>query len=562
MSLIRFHKLSLLHILLCSFIHNIICSNLSNHPYTQSIHSLSTLSTSFIIPITLHHSKWFISNRNPPTNTLISLQSFLNTLTNSQQHLIIQLQIDSIQTYNNPFLIDHFKQLYNIINQSNISISKNIIISQEIPIQIIQTISNENFSITINIHPISTLIQHKSSRILLSNDTNTQISNTEYKIIEIESWICKPWPIYLGFFAGIGVTVIITFVMNLTTGEKDVELNNALAKFVTAGTETSMICGGAVEIIAGPTRNRKARTNSTIVLYHTNQLSLSPKSHTRSHSYIKRPQINQKHPNEPSWAVDLQIPLTLNGVAPSIEEADENGSNDSNDSNNNNNNNIETIQYDQLKDHRNSLRIYTKNLLNAPNTIAPIQTDITPKSDDNNDIYLSNSSDSTIGQKTSDEMSLSELTNNGRKSQDSESETLDSPIRIIKHKEFDYSDAIQQQENKNNLKLAQNIDLSPIVESVVNFNEFKTRQQRQQRYRVKSMINNDGMHIRNLNGQKIRVGLNISNNDIKPYDCLGTSSENSGSTSNDHDNNHNDETNIDDDGLEGDDETDVDDEVP
>ena len=64
----------------------------------------------------------------------------------------------------------------------------------------------------------------------------TQPIMTQIEIIEKESWVCDPWPIYVGFFSGVGVTVLITLAINFTLGENDNRLNSALERVITAGT--------------------------------------------------------------------------------------------------------------------------------------------------------------------------------------------------------------------------------------------------------------------------------------------------------------------------------------
>jgi len=56
-------------------------------------------------------------------------------------------------------------------------------------------------------------------------------------IIEKESWVCEPYPIYIAFFCGVLITTLITCLIQFVVGEGDGELKEALEKVLTAGLE-------------------------------------------------------------------------------------------------------------------------------------------------------------------------------------------------------------------------------------------------------------------------------------------------------------------------------------
>eukprot|EP01083_Nonionella_stella_P102735 292487_1 len=440
-----------LRIILYSFIYNVVCSDLE-WPLSL-MDALNPISSSFILSIQCIDSEWFLSNAfDSPARTFNSLQSFLDTLANNHhpKSVHLQLQLETLPTN----LRINMHTLSHIINASDIHIS-HLIVPSYIQMLEIQTISHPNLPIVVHLHD--------TKRTLLSNDV---VSTTEYEMLPVETYLCEPWPIYIAFFCGIGVTVLITSVINLTTGEKDTELHNALEKLITAGADNHVKKKTDVLNVSGPTRHKRGRTNSLIIL---NQLS--PKSRSRSVVFVKgNTNHTRKYTNEPSWANDLNL------------------------------NALPTI-HSMTNDNLNSLKIQTD-----LEEREDIRMEITPKQED-----IRNSSSETLhSYRSSEDISVSELIARKSASSDEDLESID-------------DDEVKQE------TMAQYIDLSPIEESDAHVEEFRMCAPQRYRVKKRNDENTGAQYIKRLSGKTIRVGFeSISgeqmnwNDEVESYKRLET----------------------------------------
>lgn len=184
------------------------------------------------------------------------MQSFLHSLSNQYYDNQNQLKLIDIQLHiiNTQYLsLPQFKLLFDLIKQSKISIS-NLIVPYEIALsqsqisQIMSIKESTKIKTKISFYILSSssdqntlksnINTNTNSRRLLSNESDISLLQplmTQIDIIEKESWVCEPWPIYVGFFSGIGVTVLITLAINFTLGDNDKQLNSALERIITAG---------------------------------------------------------------------------------------------------------------------------------------------------------------------------------------------------------------------------------------------------------------------------------------------------------------------------------------
>lgn len=142
--------------------------------------------------------------------------------------------MDSISSIILPF--QSHSDIIDIVSKCHVPIA--VSVSSTIPREKRRNLLS-NFSIpyndssyNISMNPVSRMDNGDNGAMF---EVYEEVEDTTGSVIECESWVCKPWPIYIAFFAGIGVTVLVTMAISLTTGEKDTELNTALEKVITAG---------------------------------------------------------------------------------------------------------------------------------------------------------------------------------------------------------------------------------------------------------------------------------------------------------------------------------------
>ena len=127
--------------------------------------------------------------------------------------LNINIQLEASPISDGEFIITNLDQ---IMNEHNIS-------RLVVPYYVMHLISTQQY-------PQRNLLDAASkNNTASSNNFESAVLATNQNE---DNFLCHPWPIYLGFFAGIFVTVIITLAIQCTTGETDNELNNALAKVI------------------------------------------------------------------------------------------------------------------------------------------------------------------------------------------------------------------------------------------------------------------------------------------------------------------------------------------
>jgi len=242
--------------------------------------------------------------------------------------------------------VHHLNILQHIIAfiPSNVHIS-GLIVSHNAHPRLLHSLSALHIPFTIDLSSAPSKIPH---RRLSSNSTNLSISaaaGAELAAADSDSsrasWVCEPWPIYVAFFSGIFVAVLVSLAMRLTTGDNDSELNTALEKVITAGIEMSAHHNNA-EIVAGNASQHKRRHHSTSALQlvfnadrerrrrsslvQGRAASASPIRSHRSGSVtlnLRRGSLiehRRRFSHEPSWASDLCLGLKLNATTPHILE--------------------------------------------------------------------------------------------------------------------------------------------------------------------------------------------------------------------------------------------------
>eukprot|EP01084_Bolivina_argentea_P006693 12679_1 len=210
----------------CRMEKNKLFSDKQQQPHSTLFHSLSSLNTSAIIlPITYLNNQWIIPS------SAMSLMICADALITDANDVPLSILLHHLPTNTATKL--HILSLANI-SIKHIQILSQIMSTTRISELIIPSSMNTlqistyfDIAITTYFETVSVMRQRR----LLTNMTH----NITHILIPKESWVCNPWPIYVGFFCGIGITVLVTIAIRFSMGDQDRKLMNALEKVVTTG---------------------------------------------------------------------------------------------------------------------------------------------------------------------------------------------------------------------------------------------------------------------------------------------------------------------------------------